>query len=54
MSIVTLLITIWVAYVLSVTADAFPNILWSWIHLPVWLLWLPIVVTLAWCMDEEG
>ncbi len=23
-----------------------------WIHLPFWVVWLPVVAIFAWCLDE--
>ena len=53
MSLITLLLTVVVAFFLSDVADAFPQILWGWIHLPSWLLWIGIVSIVAWCMGSE-
>ena len=54
MSIFTLLLTIILAFLLSEFADAFPQILWGWVHLPKWLLGLGILGLVAWCMDDES
>jgi hypothetical protein len=54
MPIVALLLTVLAAFSLSMTAEAFPHILWSWIYLPRWLLWPLLLAVLAWCMDGDG
>ena len=51
MSIITLLITIWIAYVLSVFADLFPGL--GWIRLPHWAMWVGAIALIAWCMDSD-
>ena len=53
-SIVALLVTVWVAFALSGAADAFPQVLWGWIHLPGWLGWFPLLAIVAWCMSGEA
>ena len=54
MSLVTLLLTVFIAFFLSDVADAFPQVLWGWIYMPSWLLWIGIVGLVAWCMDGES
>lgn len=54
MSIVALLVAIWVAFALSGVADAFPNVLWGWIHWPSWIWWSPLLAVVAWCMKDDA
>jgi hypothetical protein len=53
MPIVVLLLAVVVALSLSLTVEAFPHILWSWIYLPRWLLWPLLLTLLAWCIDDD-
>lgn len=51
MSIVTLLITIWLAWALSMVADTPPGL--DWVRLPNWILWGGAIALIAWCMDSD-
>ncbi|MEM6449288.1 MAG: hypothetical protein AAF703_03140 [Cyanobacteria bacterium P01_D01_bin.105] len=53
MPLITLLLTVIVAFFLSDVADAFPQILWGWVHWPSWLLWLGVVGIVAWCIGSD-
>ena len=54
MALVTLLLTVVFAFFLSEVADAFPQVLWGWIHLPKWLLWTGVIGVVAWCMEGDA
>ena len=51
MSIIFLLITVWVAFVLSRIADTMPAL--GWIQLPHWAMWLGAIALITWCMDSD-
>lgn len=51
MSIVTLLITISIAWALSMVADTLPGL--NWVRLPNWILWGIAIALIAWCMDSD-
>ncbi|CAN5750821.1 hypothetical protein BH23CYA1_BH23CYA1_22060 [soil metagenome] len=52
MSLFLLLVTAWIALVLSIGVDALPQLLLGWIHLPNWLLGLSLLSLVAWCIDD--
>lgn len=52
MSILVLLTVVWIAFVISNIADAFPP--FGWIHFPHWLFWGGAIALIAWCMDDDG
>jgi len=54
MSLIALLLTIVAALLLSDLMDAFPGILWGWIHWPRWALWISLLTLFAWCLQEQN
>jgi hypothetical protein len=54
MPIIVLLLAVVAALALSITAEAFPHILWGWIYWPRWLLWPLLLALLAWCIDDDS
>ncbi|MGD1899350.1 MAG: hypothetical protein ACFB16_20685 [Phormidesmis sp.] len=53
MSLITLLLTVLVALLLSDFMDTFPGVLWGWLHWPQWLLWAVVVSLFAWCTGDQ-
>ncbi|MEL7333678.1 MAG: hypothetical protein AAFN12_15635 [Cyanobacteria bacterium J06560_2] len=53
MSLITLLLTVLVAWMLSLGLDLFPGFLWSWIHFPNWFLWIGVFSLFAWSMGDQ-
>lgn len=47
--VLTLVLSLWIANL----ADAFPQVLWGWVHWPRWLLGLLGLALFSWCMDGE-
>ncbi len=54
MSLIVLLLTMSVALWFSVFMDAFPGLLWGWIHWPQWVAWIGLLSLLAWCMEDQN
>ncbi|MEM9150538.1 MAG: hypothetical protein AAGB19_08800 [Cyanobacteria bacterium P01_F01_bin.3] len=54
MSLLALLFTVLAALILSHFMDAFPGLLWGWIHWPQWLLWISLLILFAWCIDDQN
>ncbi|MEL6901755.1 MAG: hypothetical protein AAFP07_12445 [Cyanobacteria bacterium J06606_4] len=52
MSLLVLLITVVIAFVLSNLVDVFPGLLWGWLVFPKWLIWGALLAVLAWGMGS--
>ncbi len=50
MGMFVLLTAIWIAFVMSNIADAFPPL--DWIRLPRWAFWGGAIMLIAWCLDD--
>jgi len=54
MSLIALLLTVFVALILSNFMDTLPGVLWGWIHWPQWVLWTSLLALFAWCLTEQS
>ncbi|MEM8504557.1 MAG: hypothetical protein AAF716_15545 [Cyanobacteria bacterium P01_D01_bin.1] len=53
MSLIVLLLAIIVALWFSNLMDAFPALLWNWIHWPRWVAWIALISLLAWGIGDR-
>lgn len=53
MSLISLLLVIVMAFLLSNSMDAFPGVLWGWVHWPQWLLWGGLLALVTWCIGDQ-
>ena len=49
-SVIVLIVTVWVAFALSIAADTLPAL--GWLRFPHWMMWGGAIALIAWCMDS--